>query len=148
MAAVSIYTGQNLDWSFPAQVAAYVPVGIVLMVVISLYTKPEPKEKLRQFYTLLDTPVGQEQRLRELNVDIKLEGESQGKNPDDMKTSRLEKVVADGDVEDGFIIVDLLRLKEKFSWQRYRTDILGFLAVSLISLLMIVAVIFIASIGA
>ena len=97
------------------------------MVVVSAFTKSEPKEQLYKFYTLLDTPVGKEQRLRDLNIEIKLEGQSESKRKRPLKKSRLEKYLSD-DVDDGLLLVDLLSLRKKFSWARYRTDILGFIA--------------------
>lgn len=147
MGGISIYTANILGWSFPAQIAAYLPAGVILMLVVSWLTRPEPEKNLQQFYTLLDTPVGQEARLREANVEIKLEGESVGRKPKSEKKFGLEKFF-DSDVDDGFILVDLLILKKKFSWQRYRTDILGFLGAALIALVTVLAVIFLAGVGA
>jgi len=70
MAIVSVVTGNILDWSLPVQIALYLPLGIIVMIVVSWLTRPEPEEKLRQFYMLLDTPVGKEQRLHDANVAI------------------------------------------------------------------------------
>lgn len=147
MGVISIYTGNFLDWSFPAQIAAYLPAGLILMVVVSWLTKPEPVKSLQQFYMLLDTPVGREVRLREANVEIKLEGESVGRTEKSEKKSGLEKFFDSG-VDDGFILVDVLTLRKKFSWQRYRTDILGFLGAAVIALLTILIVVFLAGVGA
>ena len=88
---------------------------------------------------------GQEERLRVANVEIKLEGISEQKFrkvPLDGKTKDSEEV------EDGLIIVDLLSLHKKFNWQRYKTDILGFLTMGILVLALIFVAIFLAGIGA
>ena len=145
MAAIAIVTGNILKWPIQNQIALYIPVGIVVMVLVSKFTKPEPAEKLRKFYMLLDTPVGAEQRLRDADVEIKLEGQSQGKESA-MKTSRFEKFFK-SDVEDGLLIVDLLSLKKRFSWARYKTDIIGFAAAAIIAVSMILMAVILAGIG-
>lgn len=146
MAAIALYTDHYLGWAIQYQIALYVPVGIVLMVVVSAFTKSEPKEQLYKFYTLLDTPVGKEQKLRDLNIEIKLEGQSESKRKRPLSKSKLEKYLPD-DVDDGLLLVDLLSLRKKFSWARYRTDILGFIAAAGIAVGMILLAIFLAHIG-
>lgn len=146
MAGLSLYTGNVLGWGIPHQILLYIPVGIVMMLVVSRLTPAEPAEKLRQFYALLDTPVGEEQRLREANVNIKLEGVSEKKKVRPPKRSRIEKVLPTGD--DGLILVDLLSLRKKFSWQRYRVDISGFLAACGLVLFLMVLMLFLARVGA
>ncbi|MFQ5677233.1 MAG: sodium:solute symporter, partial [bacterium] len=49
MAAISIYTGNFLDWPLQHQIALYLPVGIFMMILVSKFTKPEPQEQLRKF---------------------------------------------------------------------------------------------------
>ena len=133
MMALTLYTDQILNWPLSNQIALYLPTGLVIMIFVSLLTPPEPEEKLNQFYTLLDTPVGQEQRLREANINIMLEGVSEGKRPkhdkqQQSKGSWLSKIFPDdSSVEDSLLLVDLLHLRKRFSWTRYRTDILGFI---------------------
>ena len=117
MAAIAIYTGNYLSWSIQYQIALYVPAGILVMIIVSKFTKPEPEEQLRKFYTLLDTPVGKEQQLRDQNIEIKLEGQSEARRRRPVKESKLEKYLPD-DVDDGLLLVDLLSLKKKFSWAR------------------------------
>lgn len=145
MAALSIYTGNVLGWPLANQIALYIPVGLIVMYVVSCFTRPEPAEKLRQFYTLLDTPVGKEKRLHEANVDIKLEGVSEGRKP---KKSKIENILSVEEVEDGLVLVDLLSLKKKFAWQRYRTDIVGFGVAVLIVIFLIGLMVFLANVGA
>ncbi len=146
MAAIAIYTGNYLSWSIQYQIALYVPVGILVMIVVSKLTKPEPAEQLRKFYTLLDTPVGKEQQLRDQNIEIKLEGQSEARRRRPEKESKLEKYLSD-DVDDGLLLVDLMSLKKKFSWARYKTDILGFATAAGIAFGMILLAIFLANIG-
>lgn len=146
MASIAIYTGNVLGWPIAHQIALYIPVGLVVMFVTSYFTKPEPAEKLRQFYMLLETPVGQEQSLREANVEIKLEGVSQSRSRQ-LKKSKLEGIIAEDEVEDGLVLVDLLSLKKRFSWKRYRTDIMGFGIAVLIVLFLIALMIFLANVG-
>lgn len=128
MVAVSLYVQFNLDLPVQYQIAAYLPVGLVVMVVVSRLTRPEPAEQLRKFYTLLDAPVGAEQRLRDANIEIKLEGISQSKSELDSKRSWIVRLFFSRETEDGLLLVDLFSLSKKFSWLRYRTDILGFLS--------------------
>ncbi len=143
MALISVYTGNVLEWSFPAQVAAYLPVGIVLMVLVSRVTKSEPEEKLNHFYALLDTPVGKEDALLQAGIEIKLQGDSSAP----AKSSRFEKFLSDPDVDDGFLIVDLFSLRSKFSWKRYRTDIIGFVSASILAFVIVLLVMLVAQIG-
>ncbi len=110
--------------------------------------RPEPAEKLRSFYTLLATPVGKEQRLRDVGVEIKLEGQSEGKSRGSQKGSRFEKFFSRGGGEDGLLIVDALSLPRRFSWGRYRTDILGFLSGAGIVLFFLLMLWFFAGVGA
>lgn len=150
MAAVSTYANYVLGWPIHHQIALFLPVGVVVMLLVSMFTKPEPAEQLRKFYTLLDTPVGKEQRLRDGNVDIMLEGVSEGKSAKEPGASWIEKHISGKgkEVEDGLLVVDLLSLPKKFSWARYKTDILGFLAAAAIVGLLIALMIFLAGIGA
>ncbi|HKJ68738.1 MAG TPA: sodium:solute symporter family protein [bacterium] len=147
MAGVSAITNYIFGWTLPYQILAYLPVGIIVMWVVSYFTRPEPKEKLRQFYMLLDTPVGEEQRLKDAGVEIKLEGVSEKKKPR-KKRSRLEEFIPEDEEEDGLILVDLMDLNKKFSWKRYRVDILGFLAAAGIVIFLLALMLILAQVGA
>jgi len=147
MAGVAFLTGNIFGWSFPNQIALYLPVGIFMMIIVSRFTRPEPEEKLRQFYMLLDTPVGEEERLRQANVNIKLEGISVGKEPGAGKKDAIDGKAKE-EVEDGLFIVDLLSISRKFSWKRYRTDILGFGTAVVLVIGIILLAIFLAGFGA
>jgi Na+/proline symporter len=148
MAILSIYMGNILNLNIAVQIAVYIPTGFILMILVSRYTPGEPKEKLRQFFLLLNTPVGKEQRLKDANVNIKLEGISQGKLTKERNKSGLEKYIGVSKEEDGLLIVDLLSLKKKFTWGRYKTDIIGFLAAAFLAGMMIYSAIILAGIGA
>lgn len=127
MFATFLLTKFVLGWSFAAQVGAYLPVGIVSCVALSLLTRPEPKKKLDDFYLLLDTPVGREERLRAAGVEILLEGCSEGRRQD-------PRLAATGpESDDGLLLVDLLGLvrgQRRFRWSRYKVDLIGFVAAS------------------
>jgi Na+/proline symporter len=61
------------DMSLADQIAWYLSCGILAMIVVSLLTPPESKTMLDRFYTILHTPVGQEQRLRDAGIKVVLE---------------------------------------------------------------------------
>jgi Na+/proline symporter len=119
-AGVSLITGTYLGWALEYQIAAYLPAGILVLIVVSRLTPPEPEEQLRKFFTLLHTPVGEEYRLKEQGVPVMLEGESIADVPAGRNEESLEE---NGQ---GLLIVDLLSLRSKFSIKRYRTDLIGF----------------------
>ncbi|MEA1877665.1 MAG: hypothetical protein U9N86_12450, partial [Bacteroidota bacterium] len=54
---------------------------------------------------------------------------------------------AQGGGSDGLILVDLLSLRSKFSWARYRVDIIGFTVAVLIVGLLLLLMIFLAGLG-
>jgi Na+/proline symporter len=118
---LALITGPwGLNWPYQYQIASYLPAGFLAMIVVSLLTRPEPEEKLRAFYALLHTPVGEEWRLKEQGVPILLEGES---------VAAADQGGAGGSMEErgqGLLIVDLLSLGTAFSLRKYRVDVLGF----------------------
>lgn len=54
----------------------YLPLGIVTVVVVSLLTPPPPAKQVNDFFMLLNTPVGQEQKLIDAGVPIIYAGSS------------------------------------------------------------------------
>ena len=120
-AGLAVLTGPwVLNWPYSLQIATYIPAGFGMMIMISLLTRPEPERQLEKFYALLHTPVGEEWRLKEQGVEILLEGESVGaKEEKGAKGSREE-------YGHGLLVVDLLRLSSRFTFKRYRTDLIGF----------------------
>ncbi len=146
MAAISFYTSNVLHWSFPWQIASYLPVGLVVMYLVSRFTRLEPEEKLHHFYTLLNTPVGKEQRLHDENIPIKLEGAAYVEKKR-LKKSWLEKRFSPDETEQGLLLIDLLQKDKKFSWKRYRVDILGFVGAAVLAFIIVMLIIFLASAG-
>lgn len=57
---------------------AFLPAGILALIIGSLLGKPLPKEKLDKFYALITTPVGREKELIEQGVDVVYAGSSEG----------------------------------------------------------------------
>src|SRR5690606_2311006 len=147
-AVVSVAT-TNLGWDFPTQVAVYLPVGFLTLVGVSLLTPPESELALNTFYSLLNTPVGEERRLRAAGIRTIYEREQAELNegsaeqpsqlipagPGDGGAATAVAVdtipLLDDDVAarrgESLLLVDLLSLPKKFSWQRYRVDLTGFL---------------------
>jgi Na+/proline symporter len=60
----------------PELMVRYLPAGIVALIVVSLLTKPPPQKQVDDFFMLLRTPVGQEQKLIDANVKIIYSGSS------------------------------------------------------------------------
>jgi Na+/proline symporter len=134
MSAIAVITGPwVLKMPYEYQIALYLPAGLIAMVIISLLTKPEPAEKLNEFYTLLHTPVGEEYKLKEQGINVMLEGESQPSKIQNEKKGSLEN---EGH---SLLIVDLLSLFKKYNYKKYRLDILGFgLAILLVISILVI----------
>ncbi|WP_226704706.1 sodium:solute symporter family protein [Microbulbifer elongatus] len=111
-------TSFGLDWDIEYQIALYLPAGIVTFIIASLITRPENERQLDQFYALLKTPVGEEDKLKAAGVDIMLEGDNI-KQADPAKGPMLERGYS-------LLLVDLLSLPRKFTFKRYRIDVVGF----------------------
>jgi len=129
---LALVTNQ-LGWSFPAQVALYLPAGFLSMVVVSRLTKPGPSAALYEFYILLRTPVGEEHRLKAAGIETIHEIEQVGDTVD----AELEKEPAaatpspdDDSVAtargESLLLTNLLSLGRDFSFRRYRVDLTGF----------------------
>ncbi len=143
----SLYAGKYFDFGLGLniawQITIYLPLGFITFFLISLFTKPEPKEKLDKFYTLLHTPVGEEYKLKEAGIDIILDGVHVDKFIDEKKMKE-ESLEEKGH---GLMIVDLLKLKNKFSLKRYKIDIYGFAAAVVLVIIIIGIGLFTASLG-
>lgn len=57
---------------------AFLPAGILALILGSLIGKPMPKQRLDQFYKLISTPVGKEAELEEQGVEMVYAGASKG----------------------------------------------------------------------
>jgi len=66
----------------------YLPIGIVVFVVVSLLSRRQPKKQVDDFFMLLKTPVGQEQKLVEAGVKIVYAGSTTA-NPLELKHPKL-----------------------------------------------------------
>jgi len=93
-----------------AQVTGVNPAAFAATILVSLFTPPVPEERLRRFYGLLRTPVGEEENLTCYD--------------DPASTPPVSKLAEEGH---SLLIVDLLQLPRRFSWKRYRLDLIGFL---------------------
>lgn len=82
--------------------------GSLAMVVVSLLTRPEPAEKIEDFYRRLRTPAMGDDAPQGRAPGARGEGEP----PSDGR---------------GLLLVDLLSLRRTFSWRGYREDVRGFL---------------------
>lgn len=111
------YFSFGLGWSLEYQITAYLPAGFLAFILASYFTKPEPKEQLDQFYTLLHTPVGEEHILIKKGYKIMLAGDI-----DEASQNYGESLEEKGH---SLITVDLLSLSKKFSFKRYRIDLVG-----------------------
>lgn len=60
----------RLKYSFELTALIYLSVGYLVMVIVSLLTPREPKEQLDEFYALLHTKIGEEDRLKYADVEI------------------------------------------------------------------------------
>jgi Na+/proline symporter len=121
---VSAVITDSLGWSIDYQIALYLPLGVVAFVLASLVTPPEGEKTLRTFSALLHTPVGEEWRLTEAGIPVKLVGESE------RATGTIESPSLE---ESGhrLILVDFLSNLRNFSWRLYRVDLRGFVIASL-----------------
>jgi polygalacturonase/Na+/proline symporter len=134
-AVLAIVTNQ-LGWSFPAQVALYLPAGFLSMILVSALTRPEPKAALDEFYILLRTPVGQEHRLRAAGIEtiheIEAAGEDAGAGIGTSEAIEPEPIPDPDDDSvaasrgESLLLTNLLSLWKDFSLRRYRVDLKGF----------------------
>lgn len=144
----SLYVGNYFDFglglSIAWQITIYLPLGFLSFIISSLLTKPEPKDKLDKFYTLLHTPVGEEYKLKEAGIEMILDGVPVDKiineKEVDKRTSLEEKGAS-------LLIVNLLSIKNKFSLKKYKIDIYGFAAAVLLVIVIIGIGLFTASLG-
>jgi Na+/proline symporter len=142
MSSIAIISGPwILNIPFEYQIALYLPAGFIAIVVTSLLTKSEPEENLKEFFALLHTPVGEEYKLKQQNINIMLEGESQASKISDEQKDSLEN---NGH---SLLIVDFLSLVKKFNYKNYRIDMLGFGLAILFVLGILLLGFFAASIG-
>lgn len=123
--AIISFTTNAYGWSFAEQVALYLPIGFATMITVSYFTKPEDEHKLNAFYSLLNTPVGEEERLEAVGISV-------NDDDDDMlpdtKSTNIPLLDNQSALErgEGLLLVDLLRLPKTFKYANYKVDIKGF----------------------
>jgi Na+/proline symporter len=87
------YAGVYADKSLlHFRLAAFLPAGILALIIGSLLGAPHPKDKLDRFYALLKTPVGKEDELAEQGIDVIYAGASKG-HPWELKHGRAVNVI-------------------------------------------------------
>jgi Na+/proline symporter len=64
------FAAQKMGLGEGGQLLSALLVGFALAIIVSLATRPEPADRLRRFFTLLHTPVGEEKNLE--RVDLKV----------------------------------------------------------------------------
>ncbi|HEX2490987.1 MAG TPA: hypothetical protein VHR27_16375, partial [Blastocatellia bacterium] len=63
-------TAWLLRWTEAWQMLASLLVGFALVIIVSLMTRPESADRLQRFFTLLHTPVGEEENLERANLKV------------------------------------------------------------------------------
>lgn len=128
--AILSFTTGSMGWSFPEQVALYLPIGFATMVTVSYFTKEEDKDIINRFYSLLNTPVGQEHRLEEAGIsaaDFEIPNSKQRK--EEKETNNISPLLNNKsalETGEGLMLVDLFKLKDTFSFKNYKVDLKGF----------------------
>lgn len=128
--AILAFVTDYYGWSFAEQVALYLPIGFATMITVSFFTKPEEENKLNAFYSLLNTPVGEEDRLEKAGISVSDEDEDEDTDKvpvfdQNRNIPLLDNTNALNNGE-GLLLVDLLSLKDKFSGKNYQVDLKGF----------------------
>lgn len=115
-ASVALLT-KSMGWSLEYQATLYLPLGFLSLIVVSALTNPESEAKLNEFYALLHTPVGEEEKLKAMGVAPMLDSNAKSDAPTSMANAE----------ENGhsLLIVDLLSLGKRFSVKRYKVDLQG-----------------------
>jgi len=62
--------GGAFVWKDEWHICAFLAAGILTMFIVSLLTKGKSKKELDDFYTLIHTPVGQEDKLKEAGIPV------------------------------------------------------------------------------
>lgn len=128
--AILAFVTDYYGWSFAEQVALYLPIGFATMITVSFFTKPEEENKLNAFYSLLNTPVGEEDRLEKAGISVSDEDEDEDTDKvpliDQNRNIPLLDNTSALNNGEGLLLVDLLSLKDKFSGKNYQVDLKGF----------------------
>ncbi len=128
--AIIAFSTDAMGWSFPEQVALYLPIGFATMITVSYFTKSEDKSIINKFYSLLNTPVGHEEKLEEAGIsssDFQIPNSEQRRiEKDNQNTVPLIDNSSALETGEGLLLVDILKLKKTLSYKNYKVDIKGF----------------------
>lgn len=126
--AILAFTTDYYGWSFPEQVALYLPIGFATMITVSFFTRSEDEQKLNAFYSLLNTPVGHEGRLETAGISVSDNDEQEERIPEVVNEKAVPLLDNKLALEkgEGLLLVDLLRLGKTFSIKAYNVDLKGF----------------------
>ncbi|MCG8373149.1 MAG: hypothetical protein MI700_06430, partial [Balneolales bacterium] len=125
--AILAFTTDAMGWTFPQQIALYLPIGFLTMITVSYFTPKEDDAIINRFYSLLNTPVGQEERLEKAGITSQdFEIPSSEKRKEKIETPPLLDHTPALATGEGLMLVDLLSLKKSFSLKNYRVDLKGF----------------------
>ncbi|MEQ9265062.1 MAG: sodium:solute symporter family protein [Balneolaceae bacterium] len=126
--AILAFTTDYYGWSFPEQVALYLPIGFATMITVSFFTRSEDEQKLNAFYSLLNTPVGHEGRLETAGISVSDNDEQEERIPEVVNEKAVPLLDNKLALEkgEGLLLVDLLKLGKTFSIKAYNVDLKGF----------------------
>src|SRR5262249_61794517 len=68
--SMTFFVAQKIGWGQGGQLLSALLVGFALAIVVSMATRPEPADRLRRFFTLLHTPVGEEKNLERAGLGV------------------------------------------------------------------------------
>jgi Na+/proline symporter len=71
--SATFFIAQRIGWGQGGQLLSALIVGFVLAIVVSLVTQPESADRLRRFFALLHTPVGEEANLERAGLKVTLD---------------------------------------------------------------------------
>lgn len=71
----SHFFSPNFVFGDALEMVIYLTAGFVTMILVSLFTRPEPEKSINTFFRLLHTPVGEEKKLKEDGIEMIYEGE-------------------------------------------------------------------------
>jgi Na+/proline symporter len=128
--AIIAFVTDMFGWSFPQQIALYLPIGFMTMITVSYFTPSESETVINRFYSLLNTPVGKETELEKAGINIKdfekLESnQSLGEAEKKQKPKMIDNSLAH-ETGEGLLLVDLLTLRQSFNFKNYKVDLKGF----------------------
>lgn len=117
--------GDAIHLPVDVQIPLYLLPGLATLIVVSLLTKQHDQKKVDEFYARLDTPVGDEHKLREMGY---LEDDLEGLDGEVITVEERDR-----DVSKRLLLPDLLRLpklliKGEAKLSDYKVDLIGLVA--------------------